>query len=279
MAILQRFLARRDADAAFRRLVRAMGDNDGHNQLPELARDAEQARERNPYHFGLTFALGVADELIASRQPWDLRTEWLQRAAQAYETAMDLADAGRLDGAELLPEVAPDAWEPGLSIETRASLAAGYRAGLLRAGEFRVRDPARAVRQLHRVVEHLRGYHPAWYYLGEAYLLAGDLDAAEAAWRDGLAHSPGNSTLLDVLAKLPVDRVHQAAKEGDWRRVLSELDRLPGEAMAAAERLTLEGDAYHALGDLDRARRSWEAALAADRHALGVRRRLRRIGV
>src|SRR5579884_1374336 len=117
MAILQRFFARRDAEAAAGRLLRAPGAAVSREELRSAIDDGERAREDCPDHFGLTFALGIAAEVMAGRLPWGERADWLERAARAYETAIDLADAGKLAGAGQLPDVAPEAWEPGLSLE------------------------------------------------------------------------------------------------------------------------------------------------------------------
>ncbi|HLH73482.1 MAG TPA: tetratricopeptide repeat protein, partial [Chloroflexota bacterium] len=43
---------------------------------------------------------------------------------------------------------------------------------------------------LRQAVDRSPGYHPARYYLGEAYLLNGQFDAAEKAWRDALCLAP-----------------------------------------------------------------------------------------
>lgn len=258
--------------------LRARADStDGEALVSALAR-AEAQRAATPEHFALLFAMGLVRERLATLEPWEDRAPVLTAAVECYEAALALAEHGQVGGANLLPEVSADHWEPGLALAERARLAAAFQAGLLRAGEFRVRDPEKGATLLRSVVEGVRGYHPAWYYLGEAYLLANDFDQAEATWREGLRRNPGDLALQAVLDKLPVDRVHQRVRGGangpDWPGVLREIARLPAGRMPESERLTIEGDAHLALGDPGRARACWEAALRADSLAVGVRKRL-----
>jgi len=245
--------------------------------LRQAVEAAQRDHECHPSHYGLTFALAQACERIASEVPWDARSPWIEQARGYYEEAVRLAQSGQIAGASGVREVAPSAWEPGLCQRDRAVLGASFHAGLLSVAEFRVRDPARAIRHLTRVVEAVHDDHPAWYYLGEAYLLNDQFDEAERVWTDALSRSPGNATLRAVLENLPADRVHHAVKSGDWQRVLREIDRLPDSAMPASERWTIEGDAHLALGNRDAARRCWQKALEADRLAIGVRSRLRKL--
>lgn len=246
-------------------------------EVQALADRARQVLDLRPDHFGLAFAAASLAEMVAGDQPWERREAWFLQAVGGYERALDLAESGQLAGLEAIADATPEAWPPGLHAPERARLAATFRLGLLLAGEFRVRDPVYAAELLARVVARRPTDHLAWYYLGEARLLANDFDAAERAWREGLAHSPENPTLIGVLKNLPADRVRHRAKAEDWPAVLAELQRLPDDAMPAAERLTIQGDAHRSLGDLSAAKAAYQAALAADRHALGVRRRLREI--
>jgi tetratricopeptide (TPR) repeat protein len=246
----------------------------------ELIRAVEAAElvwRNAPDQFGLTLLLGQGCAAIATREPWERRESWLERAVVYFERALTLADAGRLAGADEIAEAGPSAWPPDLGPGERAQLAAAFHAGVLRAGEFRVRNPARAIEHLRRVVDRLSGYHPAWYYLGEAHVLAGQFDEAERAWREGLARAPDDALLRQVLQNLPADRTRHRAKTGDWAGVLEALRSLPDGAMPACDLLVLEGDAYHTLGDEIMAREKWMAALERDHHAVGVRSRLRKL--
>jgi tetratricopeptide (TPR) repeat protein len=236
---------------------------------------AERAFHLTDDRFELAFELGRASELAAGGAPWEARGPWLDRAARWYERAASLAGRGKASGATAIPDVTSGLWPVELPLAERARRVASFRAGLLRVGDFRTRDPARAVELLSSVVAGLATYHPAWYYLGEAYLLGGDFDAAERAWRRGLALAPTEEALHAVLAKLPVDRVHLCARAGDWAGVLRQLQRVPAGAIPAAERLTIEGEAWLSLGNTARAERLFRAAIEADPHAVGVRRRLR----
>ncbi|HEX5416225.1 MAG TPA: tetratricopeptide repeat protein [Chloroflexota bacterium] len=281
MRLLQHFLGQLQpeyGDDHITRDLRARADSTDPARLTAAIARAEDARATSPQHFGLAFALGLARERLAAVGPWERRAPILAAAVESYEAALALAEEGQIAGAGLLPEVAADRWEVGLDLPGRARLAAAFQAGLLRAGEFRVRDPGKGAALLRSVVENLKGYHPAWYFLGEAYLLANHFDEAEAAWREGLRRKPGDPALLTVLEKLPIDRVHHRVRGGpdgpDWPGVLRELARLPNGRMPESERLTIEGDAYLALGDPERARACWEAALRADSLAVGVRKRL-----
>ncbi len=277
MRLLQRLARRFASDRATRALVALDPRAQSLAELERIVARAEDTRRRDPTHFGLTYALGRAWEILASVQSWDARGPPLERAVAAYEASVDLALRGEVTGATAIPEVDAARWETGLGVERRALLAASVSAGVLRAAEFRVRDPARAVEHLRRVVAELRGYHLAWYFLGEAHLLAGEFDDAERVWRRAQELAPDQPALKAVLANLPVDRVRHCVKAGDWAGVLRELERLPEGAMRPSERLTLAGDAHLALGDARRARECWYAALADDLHAVGVRKRLRNL--
>ena len=278
MKLLQRFIARLDANRVARRLSLQAGPERAPVQrILAAIDDADRRRRLLHGHFGLTYALGQACERVASDVSWDGRRPWLERALAYYESAARLAQAGHLDGVSSIDDAQPAAWEPGLTVGERAFLAASFRAGALLVAEFRIRDPAAAVAHLTHVVNALRGPHPAWYFLGEAYLLNAQFDDAERVWTEGLARSPGDPVLKAVLRNLPADRVHHAARVGDWARVLREIERLPPHALPASERWTLEGDAHLALGHVEAARECWLRALQEDRHAIGVRKRLRKL--
>jgi tetratricopeptide (TPR) repeat protein len=266
------------AEAAARGLLQVLdAPNDEGSTLPAAVAVAETAAKAAPRHFALAFLLGRATEVLAARRPWDQRASSYAAAVEWYEEALARAEAGRLAGAAWLPDTAPSLWGRAAGLADRARLAAAYRAGTLLATEFRIRSPERAIAHLRRVVDAQPDYPPAWYFLGEAYLLAGRLDDAESAWQAGLARAPADAALQGVLAKLPVDRVHHAVRAEDWEAVLRAIARLPAGAMPVAEQLTLAGDAYRALGQPAAARQAWERALQAERHAVGVRRRLRHL--
>ncbi len=278
MKLLQRVVASVLTDRAARRLSAvAARASVSTGAILRAIESAEALRCRRPNHFGLTYALGLACERMACDVSWNERQPWLERALWYYNTAIQLAEAGSIAGAECLGDVKLSAWEVGLTARERALLAASFRAGLLLVTEFRIRDPAAAIVHLTRVANALRGYHPVWYFLGEAYLLNAQFDEAELIWTEGLARSPGDPALQAVLRNLPVDRVHHAAKQCEWAQVLREIARLPPDGLPASERWTLEGDAHLALGNREMARQCWLRALEADRHAVGIRSRLRRL--
>lgn len=247
--------------------------------LEAALQDADLAYRQCPDHFGLAFSLGRGSERLASLMDWNDRTVWIERALSYYEEALRLAENSQLDGLASVPEADEARWEPSMSTAVRARLAASFAAGWLYAGEFRVRNPARAVTYLGWVTRALRGYHPAWYFLGEAYLLSEQFDQAEQTWQEAQERAPDEPVLQAVLRNLAVDRVHHAVKAEDWPRVLAELARTPDDAMPASERWTIAGDAHLALGDPAAARAAWHKALEADHLAVGVRRRLRKLGV
>lgn len=267
-------VARRRADALVRSALQSLADN---RPTTTQAEAIERQRQTTPEHFGLAYVAGLFAECLASGQPWESRAPSIEKAAQRYADAVHLAERNQVAGADFLPDLHDSRWADGLSLADRALAAASYQLGRLRTVEFRVRDPRVGAACLRRAIERTRGYHPARYYLGEAYLLDGRFDEAERAWQDALALIPGEPTLLAVLANLPVDRVHHAVKENNWPRVLQELACLPDGAIPESERRTIEGDAYAALGQTDRARTAWETALRVDPLAVGVRRRLRKL--
>jgi tetratricopeptide (TPR) repeat protein len=277
MAQLLGFLQTHRSDRIARKLLYALEHAGPRGCVDRLLDETLRQRRSDPEHFGLVFAIGRASERIATEREWQDRTVWLERAVECYEAAVTLASQNQIRGWRLVDAVYPDWWDEGLTDSTQALLIASLAAGVLRGAEFRVRDPARAVEHLRRVTEKVRGYHIAWYYLGEAYLLDGRFDDAEAAWRTGLRQKPGDPAFEAVLANLPIDRVHHRVKVGDWPGVLAELARLPEGRMPASEALTIEGDAHLSLGKPDRARQSWEAALRVDNLAVGVRARLRKL--
>ena len=264
----------RGADALTEAALRALGEN---NDSVAVAAAVEHQRQSKPDHFGLAYVAGLLAEFQASQRPWNQRTPCLKRAVVSYARAAELAEQGKVDGARLVGDVHDPRWSNRLPLAERALAAASFQAGRLLTADFRVRDPARAIIFLRQAVDRSPGYHPARYYLGEAYLLNGQFDAAEKAWRDALCLAPDEPALLAVLANLPADRVHHAVRAKDWPTVLRELARLPAGALPESERRTIEGDAYAALGQFDAARRAWQSALAADHLVVGVRRRLRRL--
>ena len=278
MNLLQQILASMAASRAACRLLKTADPTVvSADRVLEAIEAGDRERARNSDHFGLAFGLGRACEMVAATGEWDERSRWIERALRYYEDAVCLAHDGKIAGSSLVPEAADTAWEPGLSAGQRALLAASFQAGLIQSAEFRARDPRAGIAHLTRVVYALQGYHPAWYFLGEAYLLDHQFDEAERVWTEALRRSPNNRALMSVLHNLPVDRVHHYAKIADWRKVLREIEILPDGAMPASERLTIEGDARLALGDVTGARCCWLAALAADHVAVGVRLRIRKL--
>ncbi|HVC32257.1 MAG TPA: tetratricopeptide repeat protein [Chloroflexota bacterium] len=278
MSLLQLLSRDRAAHRAASRLSAATTQSGLSPQRQRAAiEEAERVDRQQPDHFGLTFALGRAYERLASTVDWADRAAWIERALQRYEQAVRLAQHGKVGGVAAVAAVHDAAWEPALDERERAVLAASFQAGVLLSAEFRVRDPAAGIEYLSRVTRAVQGYHPAWYYLGEAYLLSDQFDRAEAVWREALRRAPGDPALQSVLRNLPADRVHSAAKRGDWPRVLREIERLPDGAVPLGERLIVEGDAHLAMGEPVAAQRSWTMALAADPGAVGVRSRLRKL--
>lgn len=276
--ILQRFRRVLPSGTARRALlVRARDPDLSDAALKNLVEEIDRQRRGRGDEFSLAFSLGQLCERLADRLPREQRAAWLTRAVQAYQDALTLADAGRISGHEWIPETGFKPRDPAISPLEQVGLATAFHLGVLLCADFRVRDPLRAVPLLRRVAERVSGYHPAWYYLGEAHLLAGQFDAAERAWREGLARAPEDEVLRSVLQNLPVDRVHARAKAGHWAAVLDEIQRLPDEAMPEAERRALEGDAHHELGDRRRAAALYRAAIQADPHVVDVRRKLRRL--
>jgi tetratricopeptide (TPR) repeat protein len=227
--------------------------------------------------FAHAFLWAQSAEYVAANVPWDERSSWYERAVAAYENAANLAKGGEFRGLDLVSDSSFDGTGLTVTPSERAVVLASYRAGILRVAEFRVRDLDRAVAHLRAVTSLVSGYHPSWYYLGEAYNLAGHFDDAQDVWREGLARRPDDSALLAVLEKLPIDRVHDRRRAEDWPGVLRELARLPPNLLPDSERYTIEGDARLGLGDFAGARFSWEAALAADSLVVGVHQRLRRL--
>jgi tetratricopeptide (TPR) repeat protein len=83
---------------------------------------------------------------------------------------------------------------------------ATFGAGYLLAGDYRIRDLARAVPLLQSVVDLVAGYHPAYYYLGEALVMLDELDRAQALFERALELDPSQEGIRQVLAHLPDDR-------------------------------------------------------------------------
>lgn len=83
---------------------------------------------------------------------------------------------------------------------------ATFGAGYLLVGDYTIRDLPRAVPLLAAVVEAVEGYHPAYYYLGEALVMMGNLDRAERLFRRALELDPSQDGIRQVLEHLPDDR-------------------------------------------------------------------------
>lgn len=278
MRLLQLFRRAPSATQLTRRLWSLAADpRTDADQLRQAIDEARAARLQSPTHAGLAYALGLAGERLASLLAWDDRTPELQQAVAHYRDALRLVTEGAVEGAELIAECAPTTGSHPGPVHERARRVIALQLGILLTVDYRVRDPASAVELLESVLSTVPPPDPAWYYLGEAYLLLGRFDDAERVWTAALAAAPDDPSLQSVLRNLPVDRLHHAIRAGDWPAVLREARRVPSGAMPASELWTLQGDAYLALGDAERARQCWMAALAADPRTLGVRRRLRRL--
>lgn len=92
--------------------------------------------------------------------------------------------------------------EPGSETWLEGTFGAAY----LLVGDFRQRDLMRAVPLLRAVIGRVDGYHPAYYYLGEALVMLGQLDEAEALFKRALELDPSQEGIRRVLQHLPDDR-------------------------------------------------------------------------
>jgi tetratricopeptide (TPR) repeat protein len=212
-------------------------------RLPFLRRGAERE-----------LAAGRAVEArVRAGVPFEERGPALRPAVEHYRRALGLARPG-----------------------TTTWLEAAFRLGALLVGEPGLRDAERARPLLEGVVDAVTGYHPAYYYLGEAHALAGRFDLAEGVWRRGLALDPERPEIRDVLAHLPLDRARQAAGRDDHSAVIAAVERVaPPER--SAELWLRYGDALAALGRAAEAEAAWRRAIALE-PLKGMRRRFRRIG-
>jgi tetratricopeptide (TPR) repeat protein len=157
---------------------------------------------------------------------------------------------------------------------TPEDLDEAFRLGALLVGSYQERDPERAIPLLEGVVAAVQGYHPAYYYLGEALVMCGKFDAAETVWRRALALDPEQETIRWVLANLPIDRVRAAVASG-------------GDVIAAVERISPDertaevwlhyGDALALRGRNEEAARAWREAMTRE-PLRGMRRRFQSIG-
>lgn len=249
---------------------------DAPNVLRRAIARAEAAAAHRPGYL-LAMTLGKAWEMLASRHlSWDERGEALERALAHFEAAVSLAE--RLSASEAVALAATLPPEATCFPENRrALLQAQWRAGALLAAEFRVRDPVRAAGYLEAVIAGASGYHLAYYYLGEAYLLQRKFDDAERVWRRGLALSPDERAIALVLARLPQDRANHARNQKDWDGVVAALTTPEGRALRSVEMLRLLGDAYFHLGQLDEAEAAWRDALTISAKAGGIRGRLNKL--
>jgi tetratricopeptide (TPR) repeat protein len=191
---------------------------------------------------------------VAREVPFEQRGPHLARAVERYLAAAAAAPIGS------------PLW-----------LDATFAAGSLLAGENSVRDLDRAIALLEAVVTTVDGYHPAHYYLGEAYAMAARFDDAERIWRRGLALDPSQRPIADVLRNLGLDRVHAAAKLADHTGVIAAAERVP-EPERPAEMWLLLGDAYAALDAPTEAAAAWRRAMGLE-PLKGMRRRFRSVGL
>lgn len=109
--------------------------------------------------------------------------------------------------------------EPGSPEWVEATFGAGY----LLVGDYRLRDLDRAVPLLRAVTERADGYHPAYYYLGEALVMLGRLDEAEVVLRRALALDPTQEGIRLVLEHLDDDR--RRRRSGPSRHTLDDAAR------------------------------------------------------
>ncbi|HEV8638003.1 MAG TPA: tetratricopeptide repeat protein [Chloroflexota bacterium] len=213
-------------------------------RLPFLVRGAEKE-----------LAAGRAIEArVSAGVPFEGRGAALGPALERYRRALGLARRGSAVWVE-----------------------AAFRLGSLLAGENSVRDVERAIPLLEAVVGTVEGYHPAYYYLGEAYVLSRQFDRAEEVWRRGLALDPTRREVRDVLARLPLDRVRDAARRSDHGAVVAAVERVPA-AERSAEAWVCYGDALAALGRVAEAGQAWRRALSLE-PLKGMRQRFRSVGL
>ncbi len=149
-----------------------------------------------------------------------------------------------------------------------------FRLGALLVGDYQARDPERAIPLLEGVVASVEGYHPAYYYLGEALAMCGKFDAAEAVWRRALGLDPDQEAIRQVLANLPIDRLRAAVASGG--DVIAAVERISSEERTAEVWLHY-GDALAALGRKDEAAQAWREAMKRE-PLRGMRRRFQAIG-
>jgi tetratricopeptide (TPR) repeat protein len=208
------------------------------------------------------FGRGAERELAAGRAvearvrdgvPFEGRGAALGPALEHYQRALGLA-------------------RPGSAVW----LEAAFQLGSLLVGENSRRDVERARPLLEAVVAASSGYHPAFYYLGEAHALARRFDRAEEVWRRGLALDPSRGELGVVLDRLPLDRVREALGRGDQAAIVAAVERVDPDGRSA-ELWLRYGDALAALGRHDGADRAWRRALALE-PLKGMRRRFGSIG-
>jgi len=155
-----------------------------------------------------------------------------------------------------------------------AEIDEAFRLGAELVGDYRRRDLARGITLLERVVAAVDGYHPAYYYLGEALAMRGEFDGAEAVWRRALELDPTQEPIRQVLANLPLDRVHAAVKSGG--DVVAEVERVAPE-QRTAEIWVHYGDALAAAGRNREAAAAWRRAMALE-PLKRMRRRFSSIG-
>jgi tetratricopeptide (TPR) repeat protein len=204
---------------------------------------------------GRELAAGLEIEARANAGvPFDERGAALRPAIEHYRRALGQARQGSAEWVE-----------------------AAYRLGSLLAGEQSVRDPEGAVPLLEAVVSSVTGYHPAHYYLGEAYVLLKQFDRAEAVWRRGLELDPSRREIGDVLERLPLDRVREAVARRDHGAVVRAVERMP-DGERPAEAWVCYGDALAALGRTGEAGKAWRRALQLE-PLKGMRRRFRSVGL
>jgi tetratricopeptide (TPR) repeat protein len=233
----------------------AQPDDASSSALLAAIQEAERALATSPTP-RRHLLLGQAHETFANQfLAWDARAEYLRRALDHYEAAVGMTELGDANRVE-----------------------AAWHAGCLLAGQHHLRDPQRAVPYLRQVIDSVSGYHPAYYFLGEALVWLKDFDAAEDVFRHGLALDPSQEGIRRVLHYLPLDRANEAARRLDWADVKSSLAeaRVTDEL---AEAQILLGDAHAALGDTEAARRAWQQALRIEPGRPGMEKRFRQLEI
>ena len=165
-------------------------------------------------------------------------------------------DQERIDLQNQIEKVSPSSVEPCLFRATQS---------------IHLDNPSEAARWCTKAIELDRGFLPAYRLLAQAQRSCGRLDASEAALRDAVRLSPGDTDAANDLINLLVDR----GRFDDALALAKELAERNPSAPAGALRIAeIEARA----GRSDDARRSLEKARSIDPGNLLVRRALALLG-